>query len=80
MGYLIADGYVASENSVNFSNTDPFIKDEYYRLISLVSDKMPVTRKHNGSEDHVLFSKEVRSLLLKNMVWSMRKLLASRFR
>ncbi len=65
MGYLIADGYVASENSVNFSNTDPFIKDEYYRLISLVSDKMPVTRKHNGSEDHVLFSKEVRSLLFK---------------
>ncbi|HAO3265114.1 TPA: recombinase RecA, partial [Escherichia coli] len=65
MGYLIADGYVASENSVNFSNTDPFIKDEYYRLISLVSDKMPVTRKHNGSEDHVLFSKEVRSMLFK---------------
>ncbi|HAL9752484.1 TPA: recombinase RecA, partial [Escherichia coli] len=48
MGYLIADGYVASENSVHFSNTDPFIKDEYYRLISLVSDKMPVARKHNG--------------------------------
>ncbi|EOX8034467.1 LAGLIDADG family homing endonuclease, partial [Escherichia coli] len=65
MGYLIADGYVASENSVHVSNTDPFIKDEYYRLISLVSDKMPVTRKHNGSEDHVLFSKEVRSLLFK---------------
>ncbi|EPU7095135.1 LAGLIDADG family homing endonuclease [Escherichia coli] len=65
MGYLIADGYVASENSVNFSNTDPFIKDEYYRLISQISDKMPVTRKHNGSEDHVLFSKEARSLLFK---------------
>ncbi|WP_411512059.1 hypothetical protein QM042_02415 [Escherichia coli] len=47
MGYLIADGYVASENFIHVSNTDPFIKDEYYRLISLVSDKMPVTTRND---------------------------------
>ena len=62
MGYLIADGYVASENSVNFSNTDPFIKDETTASFRWYQTRCQL-QKHNGSGDHVLFSKEVRSLL-----------------